>query len=191
MLTPYRRHSGKCAHAPKGRTHKNCRCPIWADGVLGNREVRVSLRTRDWNEASRKILRMEAEGRMGGRVALSTAWDSFIADLEAQAVTPGTVKKYKLLRKRLEAYAEQRRIVYVSDCTLDLLTNFGITWKQGPRTAAKHIERLRAFFRFCADRRWTESNPALNLRAPKVTLCPTLPFDPRRMEEARDRVRYV
>lgn len=176
MLTPYRRHSGKCAHAPKGRTYKNCKCPIWADGVLGNREVRVSLKTRDWNEASRKILRMEAEGRTGGRVALSTAWDSFIADLEAQAVTPGTVKKYKLLRRRLEAYVEQRRIVYVSDCTLDLLTSFRVTWKHGPRTAAKHIERLRAFFRFCADRRWTEGNPALRLKAPKVTLCPTLPL---------------
>ena len=176
MLTPYRRHSGKCAHASKGRICKNCKCPIWADGVLGNREVRVSLKTRDWNEASRKILRMEAEGRTGGRVALSTAWDSFIADLEAQAVTPGTVKKYKLLRKRLEAYVEQRRIVYVSDCTLDLLTNFRVTWKYGPRTAAKHIERLRAFFRFCADRRWMEGNPALSLKAPKVTLCPTLPL---------------
>lgn len=107
---------------------------------------------------------MEAEGRTGGRVALSSAWDSFIADLEAQAVTPGTVKKYKLLRKRLEAYVEQRRIFYASDCTLDLLTNFRATWKQ------------RAFFRFCADRRWTEGNPALSLKAPKVTLCPTLPL---------------
>ena len=112
---------------------------LWADGVLGNREVRVSLKTRDWNEASRKILRMDAEGRTGGRVLLAIAWDSFLADLEAQGVTPGTVKKYKLLRKRLEAYADRQRIVYVADCSLDLLTNFRVTWKYGPRTAAKHI----------------------------------------------------
>ena len=176
MLTPYRRHSTQCPHEPKGRTCKNCKCPIWADGVLGNREIRVSLRTRDWNEAARKVLRMEAEGRTGGRVALSTAWDSFLADLEAQAVTPRTVAKYRLLRKRLEAYAERRRILYVADISLDLLTNFRVTWKYGPRTAAKHIERLRAFFRFCADRHWIESNPALSLKAPKVTLCPTLPL---------------
>jgi integrase/recombinase XerD len=176
MLTPYRRHSEKCAHASKGRNHKNCKCPIWADGVLGNREVRVSLKTRDWNEASRKILRMEAEGRTGGRVALSTAWDSFIADLEARAVTPGTVKKYKLLRNRLEDYLEQRRILYVSDCTLDLLTSFRITWKYGPRTAAKHIERLRAFFRFCAERHWIDFNPALSLKPPKVDVRPTMPL---------------
>src|SRR5215469_5503988 len=176
MLTPYRRHSAKCPHEPKGRTHKNCKCPIWADGILGNREIRLSLKTRDWNEASRKVLRMDAESRTGGRVALSTAWDSFLADLEAQAVTPRTVAKYKLLRNRLEAYAEQHRIVYVSDCSLDLLTRFRVTWKYGPRTAAKHIERLRSFFRFCAERQWTESNPASRLKAPKVTLCPTLPL---------------
>lgn len=176
MLTPYRRHSAKCPHEPKGRAHKNCKCPIWADGVFGNREVRLSLKTRDWNEASRKILRMEAEGRTGGRVALSTAWDSFLADLEAQGVTQRTVEKYKLLRRRLEVYAEERRFVYVADISLDLLTSFRVTWKYGPRTAAKHIERLRAFFRFCTDRHWTESNPALRLKAPKVTICPTLPL---------------
>ena len=111
MLTPYRRHSPKCPHGPKGRACRNCKCPIWADGVVGNREIRVSLKTRDWNEASRKILRMDAEGRTGGRVLLAIAWDSFLADLEAQGVTPGTVKKYKLLRKRLEAYADRQRIV--------------------------------------------------------------------------------
>jgi len=176
MLTPYRRHSPKCPHGPKGRACRNCKCPIWADGVVGNREIRVSLKTRDWNEASRKILRMDAEGRTGGRVLLAIAWDSFLADLEAQGVTPWTVKKYKLLRKRLEAYADRQRIVYVADCSLDLLTNFRVTWKYGPRTAAKHIERLRAFFRFCTDRLWIESNPAVSLRAPKVTLCPTLPL---------------
>jgi len=119
---------------------------------------------------------MEAEGRTGGRVALSTAWDSFLADLEAQGVTQRTVEKYKLLRRRLEVYAEERRFVYVADISLDLLTSFRVTWKYGPRTAAKHIERLRAFFRFCTDRHWTESNPALRLKAPKVTISPTLPL---------------
>ena len=36
--------------------------------------------------------------------------------------------------------------------------------------------RGRSFLRFCAERRWTESNPALSLKAPKVTVCPTLPL---------------
>jgi integrase/recombinase XerD len=176
MLTPYRRHSPNCPHRAKGRTYRNCKCRIWADGVLDNREVRLSLKTRDWNEAARKILRMQAEGDTGGPVALSVAWESFVADLGARKVSIGTVKKYKLLGMRLEAYTAERKILYVSDCTLNLLTRFRETWKDGPRTAAKKLERLRAFFRFAAERHWTESNPALSLKAPRITLRPTMPL---------------
>jgi len=119
---------------------------------------------------------MHADGRTGGPVALGIAWESFLADLEARQVSAGTVKKYKLLRDRLEAYASVRKIVNVSDCTLDVLTRFRETWKDGPRTAAKKLERLRAFFRFAQERHWTESNPALSIRPPKITLRPTLPL---------------
>jgi len=119
---------------------------------------------------------MEAEGRTGGRVALSTAWDSFLADLEARKVSASTRSKYKLLQKRLKSYTEPRKIFYVSDCTLDVLTGFRVTWKYGPRTAAKHIERLRAFFRFCAERHWTDYNPALSLKPPKLDVLPTMPL---------------
>jgi site-specific recombinase XerD len=35
---------------------------------------------------------------------------------------------------------------------------------------------LRAFFRFAQKRKWLTENPALDLKAPKITLCPTLPF---------------
>jgi integrase/recombinase XerD len=176
MLIPYRRHSEKCPHEPKGRAHRACKCPIWADGVLGIREVRISLKTRDWNEAARKILRMQAEGRTGGPVLLSVAWESFIADLEARQVSAGTVKKYKLLRDRLESYVTARKLINVSDCTLDVLTRFRETWKDGPRTAAKRLERLRAFFRFSTERHWSETNPALSLKAPRITLRPTMPL---------------
>jgi len=172
VLIAFRRHSAKCPHRMKGRGHRNCRCPIWADGVLGNQEIRVSLKTRDWNEAARKILRMEAEGRTGGRVALSVAWDSFLVDLEARKVSAGTRSKYT----RLETYAESRKIYYVSDCTLDVLTGFRATWKYGPRASAKHIERLRAFFRFCAERHWADYNPALSLKPPKIDVRPTMPL---------------
>jgi hypothetical protein len=70
----------------------------------------------------------------------------FHSDLEAQAVTPGTVKKYKLLRRGLEAYVAQRRIVYVSDCTLDLLTNFRVTWEAWPPYRGKAHRAIACVF---------------------------------------------
>ena len=42
--------------------------------------------------------------------------------------------------------------------------------------SAKKLERLRAFFRFAQKRKWVAENPALDLKAPKISLCPTLPF---------------
>jgi integrase len=182
MIIPFRRHNPKkCQHADKGRKHRSCKCPIWADGVLGNREIRLSLKTRDWNEAQRKIQRMEAEGRTGGRVLLSTAWDSLLADLEARGVTPDTRNKYKLLKKRMEAFAGTRRILYVSDCSVDFITSFRGTWKYGGLAALKHIERMRAFFRFCNERQWIDSNPAKSLKSPKIKVQPTMPLSPAEM----------
>jgi integrase/recombinase XerD len=49
-------------------------------------------------------------------------------------------------------------------------------WKDGPRSSAKKLERLRAFLRFAQKREWITKNPAADLKVPKATLCPTLPF---------------
>jgi hypothetical protein len=50
------------------------------------------------------------------------------------------------------------------------------TWKEGPRSRLKKLERLRAFFRFCERRKWVDGNPAADLRAPRVQNRPTMPF---------------
>ena len=42
-------------------------------------------------------------------------------------------------------------------------------WITGALYAVKNIERLRSFFRFCERMKWTSENPALALKAPKVT----------------------
>jgi site-specific recombinase XerD len=38
------------------------------------------------------------------------------------------------------------------------------------------MERLRAFMRFAEKRKWIDSNPAVDLKAPKVPNKPTLPY---------------
>jgi site-specific recombinase XerD len=55
-----------------------------------------------------------------------------------------------------------------------LKTKLGLP--DGPRSSAKKRERMRAFFWFAQRRNWIPNNPAIELKAPKVTLCPTLPF---------------
>jgi len=136
---------------------------IWADGVLGGREFRRSMRTRDWTKANREIQKWEAAERMskrGAPVTLVHAWASLIADLEARRLSYETIRKYKLLKSRMTDFAADMGLSLLADFDVDILSRFRATWRDSPRTAGKTVERLRAFFRFAHDRNWVESNPA-------------------------------
>ena len=179
MLTLYRRHKPTCPHFAEGRHYHHCKCAIWADGVLAGREVRKSLRTRDWTKANREVQKWEAEERVVERsasVTLADAWISMLADLEAQKLTSGTIRKYKLLERQMKAFGANHGLTLINQFDLDALSKFRETWKIGPRTATKQLERLRAFFRFAHDRRWVESNAATRIKLPKVSNCPTMPL---------------
>ena len=78
----------------------------------------------------------------------------------------------------MKAYGEERGLKMLVQFDLDVLSKFRATWKDGPRTAGKKLERLRAFFRFAHDRQWVESNPAAKIKLPKATICPTMPLTP-------------
>ncbi len=75
-----------------------------------------------------------------------------------------------------EEFAQRRGLRVLADFDLSKVSQFRSEWKDGPRSSAKKLERLRAFFRFAQKRKWVTENPALDLKAPKITLCPTLPF---------------
>ena len=61
MLTAYRRHLKNCRRRDEGRSYRNCRCPIWVDGILGGAEIRESLKVRDWQRAQEIIREWEIE----------------------------------------------------------------------------------------------------------------------------------
>jgi integrase len=52
--------------------------------------------------------------------------------------------------------------------------------------ATKNLERMRAFFRFCEQAGWVKGNPAAPVKAPKVRVAPTLPFNAAEMERILD-----
>jgi integrase/recombinase XerD len=180
-LTLYRRHKRTCPNFSKTRREKlkKCNCKFWVDGVLAGREVRMSLDTRDSKKASQKVHEWEAKERVverGTAVTLADAWTSLLADLEARKLSNQTIRKYKLLQRQMKAYGEERGLTMLAQFDLDVLSKFRATWKDGPRTAGKKLERLRAFFRFAHDRQWVEINPATRIKLPKVSIRPTMPL---------------
>lgn len=180
-LTIYRRHKRTCSNFGKPRRGKQspCNCKCWANGILADREIRVSLDTRDWKKANQKVHEWESKERViepGAAMSVADAWTSLIADLEARKLSDETIRKYKLLERQMKAYGESRGLALLNQFDVDALSRFRATWKDGPRTAGKKLERLRAFFRFAHDRQWIETNPATRIKLPKVSLRPTMPL---------------
>jgi integrase/recombinase XerD len=180
MLTIYRRHRRSCKQRAKGRKHRHCLCPIWVDGALGGKELRESLKLRDWQRAQEMIREWEAEDRrtrqQEQQITIKDAHGKFIADAEARKLNDSTLYKYRLLFRQLDGFAGTYKLQFLTQLDLDTLATFRATWKEGPRTSLKKLERLRAFMRFAEKRKWIDDNPATELKAPKVPNKPTMPF---------------
>lgn len=178
MLTIFRRHLKACKHRGEGRKYRRCQCPIHVEGKLGGREVRKGLQTRNWEKAAQLIQKWEAAAQVteSGTVSLSDAWKNFLADLEARKLSAQTIRKYKLLERTMTAFGQARGLDGLAAFDLDALTAFRSTWRDGVRTAAKKLERLRAFFRFAFDRKWVDANHAAKVKLPKIPASPTMPL---------------
>ena len=180
MLTIYRRHRKDCEHRSEGRKYRRCRCPIWVDGFLAGREIRKSLDTADWQKAQDKVHEWEAQDSEPKNAAepmtIQQAGEKFIADANARKLNESTIYKYSLLFKQLGNFAQKGGLRYLKELELTTLDEFRSEWKDGPRSSLKKLERLRAFLRFCERRKWIDSNPATDLKAPKIQNKPTMPF---------------
>ncbi len=179
MLTTYRRHLRNCMHRSEGRRYRRCQCPIWVDGFLGRKELRESLKCRDWQRAQDLIRDWEARDQrvvQSEPQTIEAAFKEFLVDIEARKLHSSTVGKYKLLQRQMEAFSQQCGLRFLNEFDLIAVGRFRSQWKDGPRSSAKKLERLRAFFRFAQDRKWVQENPASRLKSPKVLLCPTMPY---------------
>jgi integrase/recombinase XerD len=180
MLTIYRRHKQSCAHRTEGRRYRRCRCPIWVDGSHQGKEIRKALGELDWEKAQNSVREWEATAIEPNApeafVSIAEATEKFLADTEARQLNGATIYKYKLLFRELKEFSARRGIKYLNDLEVDALGTFRSEWKLGPRSSLKKLERLRAFFGFAQRRKWLADNPGRELKAPKVSLCPTMPF---------------
>ncbi len=109
-------------------------------------------------------------------MTIPDAGERFLNDAKDQKLSDSTVYKYHLLIKQINQFAEKKGLRYLTELELTKIDEFPSTWIDGPRSSAKKLERLRAFFRFAQKRKWVTENPASELKAPKVNLCPTLPY---------------
>jgi integrase/recombinase XerD len=120
------------------------------------------------------------------RVSIEDWKKAFLEDATAPSgknLNPETVRKYKQLFKQLDAFSEREGYRFVNQLDLAALTAFRSSWKDGPLSASKKLERLRGVLKFALRRKWITENPAIELDAPTVKQKPTLPFSDDEMKE--------
>jgi integrase/recombinase XerD len=181
MLTIYRRHRKDCKHRTDGRKYRRCRCPIWVDGFIGDQEIRRATGLRDWDKAQALIRDWEAEGEARSApapspITIKDACELFVRDAQARNLREKTIYKYRLLFGQLEKFSCDSGLRFLKEIDAPTLRTFRTTWKDGNLAALKKLERLRTFFRFAVSSKWIAENPAADLKSPRVSARPTMPF---------------
>ena len=168
------------------------------DGV--KHTLRISLDTRNFREAEKRLkneLRRQIEGSDPKKPLLTVkeAADRFLRDKRtalrppdeiqvSDAVLrfreqhgvrepePEGVRKYRDILKPLTEFCNEREIVFLSDVTTDLLTDFRETWKgrydpstktHKPKTQIgkmRYQESVEVFFRHALTKKWITEDPA-------------------------------
>jgi site-specific recombinase XerD len=121
---------------------------------------------------------MEADGIAvaGEAVTIQKAIDAFKADTKNN-VEPSTLKQYRILLSRLSSFCESHGYVFLKQLGVVEVREFRGSWTTySPRTASKHIERLKRFFNWCVENGWLTVSPAKPLKPPKVSETDVVPF---------------
>jgi len=185
MLTLFRRHKIGCKHT--SREDRRCSCPIHVEGRLGNRRIRQSLKLTSWEAAQRKVREWEADGQIAEEAEPITVLEAiaqFMEDCRARNLSAGTLGKYHhLLERRLADFCALKGIEPLADFAPADCRKFRAGWADSPISAAKNLERLKAFFRFCLANHYLAENPVQGLKPPLVRLVPTLPFSKEEFRE--------
>jgi integrase/recombinase XerD len=121
---------------------------------------------------------LEAVGRIENKVAplIKVACDEFVTDAKVRGLRDPSIYKYKLLFSRLQTFADNRGLVFISDIDVARAAEFRNTWTNKGAAAQKKLEALRTFFKFCQSRKWLSDNPAAALKMPKNTEAQIEPF---------------
>jgi integrase len=150
------------------------------DYSINGGRIRKPLGLRDWQAAQRRARDIEADGNVndvGTPITIKKALDDFETDA-ANTVKATTLKQYKRLFRRLRAYCENKGLVFLRQLNVVEVRAFRNSWTTyNPRTAGKHIEKLKRFFSWCHENSWVASNPAKPLKVPKVGETDVVPFD--------------
>jgi integrase/recombinase XerD len=193
MLTLYRRHRTETDDKPgcpkqADRYWKRCNCPMWVEGTTNKGNyIRQSLKTRSWEEAQKKIKKLEEDGEPlsgAGRKEIAEAVREFLADMRARGLSFHTIYQAEsMFERQLLGWCERESYKYLNELDIAALRGLRETWKHNKPASRKEKQtKLRQFFNFCKMSGWLKENSAHSLSRIRVTQKPTDYFTRDEME---------
>ena len=186
MLSVYTRHYPPCTQADSN--HRRCHCPKWINGTLPTGQfVRVSAKTRSWENAERKARIMEVNADplrpvlpdVSLRITIEEAVRDFLSDEQARQLAKTTTCQSKtLFQKQLLEWARGESLNFIDELTTVRLREFRASWKNGALTTQRKHHRLNGFFDFCIENEWLHKNPSKKMKPVQVSPDPTDYFTP-------------
>lgn len=152
---------------------------MWTAGVLHGIKIKRSLDLRSWEAAQKLVREMEVKGDRE-IVSVQTAGERFISARRVKGNTEETLKKLERLTKMMTEFFGDIPIDRVS---FDDAARFYESWKLGPLTRGKQLERMRSFFNFCVRRKWISDNPCLGIEKPAIVEIERKPFESEEIEK--------
>ncbi|MGA7634313.1 MAG: hypothetical protein WCB11_26410 [Terriglobales bacterium] len=194
MLSVYTRHYPPCTQADGN--HRRCHCPKWINGTLPTGQfVRVSAKTRSWENAERKARIMEVNADplrpvlpdVSLRITIEEAVRDYLSDEQARQLAKTTTCQSKtLFQKQLLEWARDESLNFVDELTTARLREFRASWKNGALTTQRRHHRLNGFFDFCIENEWLHKNPSKKMKPVQVSPDPTDYFTPGEMGKIID-----
>jgi integrase len=93
------------------------------------------------------------------RITIADAIKVFLSNRDGAKIAPATLRKYKTFTRQLIDFADSHGYVMLDQFTSADIDVFYGNWKLGARAKGKRLGTLRAFFRFCMNRKWLTENP--------------------------------
>ena len=195
-LNLYRRHRQECegGHPEESRSGefderrkgwKRCACFIFASGTLGGTFKRKYTGKTDWSEAKAVASAWEQAGSWEqvpvappeaappekptpARITLADAVKVFLSNREGAKIAPATLRKYRTFAKQLTGFADKRGYIMLDQLVSSDIDVFYSGLTLGPRAKGKRLGTIRAFFRFCINRKWINENPVSSDLKPPI-----------------------
>jgi integrase len=198
-LKLYRRHRKDCEgkHPEDSRSGefeesrrgwKRCACIIHVAGTLAGRFSRKQTGKSDWTEAKAVAAASEqaaswdaasapaqpqkAAEKTEQRITITHATEAYIARCTNRGIQKSTLSKYKTFTKQLNAYCSGKGFVMLDQLSVDDMDKFYASWNDEKRSKAKKLERLKAFVKFCRQRKWLTDDLTEDLEAPEGSSVP-------------------